>query len=120
MIDRSLISGVVIEDDSIPIVDLKLRTSHVEVSIDHNTSSLYTTFGLRYSHEENRPQSGTGAEPLIPFANTNTAIFGALEKEFGGVNLFSGLRYEHVKRAVKYYTRQRDYIEGSEYAQLVS
>lgn len=101
--------------DSIPVVDLKLRTSHVEVSMDHNTSSLYTTVGLRYSHEENRPQSGTGTNPIIPFANTNTtAIFGTLEKEFGGVTLFSGLRYEHVKRAVKYYTGLGDYVEQNE------
>ena len=81
---------------------------------DYNTSSLYTAIGLRYSHERSSLNQGQALE-LIPFANTNnTAIFGALEKEFGGVTLFSGLRYEHVKRAVKYYTRQRDYIEGSE------
>ena len=76
---------------------------------------LIYNFGLRYSHEENRPQSGTGTNPIIPFANTNsTSIFGALEKAFGEVTLFTGLRYEHIQREVKYYTGQGDYVEERE------
>jgi len=70
---------------------------------------------MRYSHEENRPQDGTGRRPLVPFTNTNTIAM-YVESEYGAKSftLFSGLRYEYVQRQVKYFTRQREYIESSE------
>ena len=101
--------------DSIPVVDLKLRTTHGEISLDHRNSTNYTKVGLRYSHEENRPQDGTGRRPLVPFANTNTIAM-YVESEYGAesITVFGGLRYEYVQRQVKYFTRQREYIESSE------
>ena len=101
--------------DSIPVVDLKLRTTHGEISLDYSNLTNYARVGMRYSHEENRPQDGTGRRPLVPFANTNTIAM-YVESEYGAKSftLFSGLRYEYVQRQVKYFTRQREYIESSE------
>ena len=101
--------------DSIPVVDLKLRTTHGEISLDYSNLTNYAKVGVRYSHEENRPQDGTGRRPLVPFANTNTIAM-YVESEYGAKSftLFSGLRYEYVQRGVKYFTRQREYIESSE------
>ncbi|TWP29604.1 TonB-dependent receptor [Apibacter muscae] len=94
-----------------PSLDLELSTQNVNFDFDHNYwGNLKGKMGISYIFQENKPQAGTGVDPLIPYYKKNSfGIYWLESYELTNkLTLEGGVRYDYQKiNALKFYKKAR-------------
>ncbi|MEL6533943.1 MAG: TonB-dependent receptor [Bacteroidota bacterium] len=87
----------------LPIIDLDLFTTHVNLTWDHTSwGPLEGTVGVQYFYQDNNNNPGTSTTPFIPNYNTNRASAYLIESvQRGNTSLELGVRMDYEFNSVR-------------------